>query len=192
MTSTAALGALGAGSIFLYAGIKGYSVPHAIQSILSGKSPAGAPVANPINATAVSTALDNASSYPSNADIGPVAGGGSAQAILQQTAAAYGWTGAQWQALQNVELAEAGFNPQATNPTTGAYGLAQALGHGQGAATQGTVTNQYGGYGVSDAVAQAANSGDAAAQAAWMCAYIQATYGNPVNAWAHEQANHWY
>lgn len=37
--NSAALFAIGAGSIFLYAGIKGYSVPKTIQSIVQGKTP---------------------------------------------------------------------------------------------------------------------------------------------------------
>lgn len=180
------LALIGAGSVFLYAGLKGKSVLATVQALIKGKPPSAAPAANPITSgtSGTAAAAGPITSYPA---------GGSAQAALQSAAAAYGWgSGAQWQALQNVEMAEAGFNPNATNPSSGAYGLAQALGHGQGAATQGTVTNQYGGFGVSAAVARAANSGDAGAQAAWMCAYIAATYGTPQAAWAHEQQYHWY
>jgi hypothetical protein len=122
----------------------------------------------------------------------PVSNSGSAQAILQQTAAQDGWgSGSEWQALSNVENAEAGFNPTADNPSSGALGLAQALGHGN-ANTAGTLGNQYGGYGLTDAQAKAANSGNAADQALWMVNYIKSTYGTPEAAWAHEQADHWY
>jgi hypothetical protein len=122
----------------------------------------------------------------------PVSNSGSAQAILQNTAAQDGWgSGAEWQALSNVENAEAGFNPTADNPSSGALGLAQALGHGN-ANTAGTLGNQYGGYGLTDAQAKAANSGNAADQALWMVNYIKSTYGSPEAAWAHEQADHWY
>jgi hypothetical protein len=122
----------------------------------------------------------------------PVSNSGSAQAILQNTAAQDGWgSGAEWQALSNVENAEAGFNPTAENPSSGALGLAQALGHGD-ANTAGTLGNQYGGYGLTDAQAKAANSGNAADQALWMVNYIKSTYGSPEAAWAHEQADHWY
>jgi hypothetical protein len=89
-------------------------------------------------------------------------------------------------------MAESGWSATARN-SSGAYGIAQALGHGQGAATVGTTgINEYGGYGVSDATAKAANSGSAAAQIAWFLAYIRSRWGNPENAWANEQANHWY
>jgi hypothetical protein len=178
-----ALGSIAAGGLFLYAAVKGKSVLGSVQALVKGQSPSTAAAANAITAAVV----------PATASTGTVVGSSSAQQALQNAAAAYGWgSGAQWQALQNVEMAEAGFNPEATNPSSGAYGLAQALGHGQGADTQGTVTNEYGGYGLSSAEAQAANSGDAQAQAIWMCAYIAATYGNPVNAWAHEQSAGWY
>lgn len=43
-----ALASIGAGTLFAYAGIRGFSVPAAVQSIVSGKSPANLPQANPI------------------------------------------------------------------------------------------------------------------------------------------------
>lgn len=179
-----ALGAIGAGGLFLFAAVQGKSITGTLSTLIKGGSPSGAPSANLVTvdqqATGGSAVTD--STVPA----------GSAQQALQSAATAYGWgSGAQWQALQSVEMAEAGFNPSATNPSSGAYGLAQALGHGD-AATAGSVTNQYGGFGLSDAQAQQANSGDAGAQALWMVNYIAATYGNPENAWAHEQSAGWY
>jgi len=177
-----ALGAIGAGGLFLYAAVAGKSVVGTLQALVKGGSPGSAPAADPVTVAAGNVTGTEAA-----------VSSGSAQQLLQTAAAQYGWgSGAQWQALQSVELAEAGFNPDAVNPTSGAYGLAQALGHGQGAATQGTVTNEYGGYGLSDAQAQAANSGDAGEQAVWMLNYIAATYGTPEAAWAHEQEYGWY
>jgi hypothetical protein len=184
-----ALGSIAAGGLLVYAGIKGKSVPSLLTGFIQGKPPGSATAANAITGP---TAADNTASGAGVITTGSLPSG-SGQAALQAAAAAHGWgSGAQWQALSNVEMAEAGFNPQATNGSSGAYGLAQALGHGNGAATQGTVTNEYGGFGLTDAQAQAANSGDAGAQAVWMVNYIAATYGTPEAAWAHEQANHWY
>jgi hypothetical protein len=186
------LGSVAFGAVFLYAGIKGISVGAALTSIVRGTSPATLPVTKPITITTQTAAPATAAASPPVSGLAaPTASGG--QAALQQAAALYGWgSGAQWQALSNVEMAEAGFNPNATNPSSGAYGLAQALGHGNGAATQGSVTNEYGGFGLSSAQAQAANSGDAGAQALWMVGYIAATYGTPEQAWSHEQEFHWY
>lgn len=186
-----ALALIGAGGLVAYAGIKGYSIPSALQALVQGKSPAGAQPANQINTTSVSSALAGTGSGSGGS--GSVVSGGSPQSILQQTAAQFGWgSGAEWQALQNVEMAEAGFSPTARN-ASGAFGLAQALGHGTaGTACPATGINEYGGYGLSDAQAQQANCGQPGPQALWMCNYIQQRYGDPIAAWAHEQSNGWY
>jgi hypothetical protein len=93
-----------------------------------------------------------------------------------------GWAG-QWSAFNSLEMREAGWNPTAKNPSSGAFGIAQAYNHGKGAATQGTMSNMYGGW-TSDAVAKAANSGNGYAQLQWMMAYIKQRYGSPNAAWA--------
>lgn len=191
-----AVAAAAAGTLLIWSGIKGANVSNTLRSLVTGQQPASTD-ANPVTGTVAgigsgisgSTGIGSGSSGSS---VAPVSGGGSNQAILQQTAAKFGWTGAQWTALANVEMAEAGFSTTARNPQSGALGMAQALGHGQGSATAGTLGNEYGGYGLTTAQAKAANSGDAAAQALWMCNYIRATYGTPEAAWAHEQSHHWY
>lgn len=179
------LAAVAVGSVFAYAGIKGFSVPQAIQYIVQGKSPATLPQTDDI-------ATPSGSGGSGGSGGSPVANNGSAQSILQQTAAQFGWgSGAEWQALQNIEMKEAGFNPKATNPSSRAFGLAQALGHGN-SNTQGTLSNNYGGFGLTDAQAKLANSGDAAMQALWMMNYIKSRYGDPVKAWSYWQAHHSY
>ena len=102
------------------------------------------------------------------------AAAGSVKALAQQQAAALGWTGAQWDALNAVEMAEAGWSLTATNPTSGAYGIAQFI---NGASEYA----QYGG-----------NSGSAAGQITGFLMYIAQRYGTPTAAWAHEQAYGWY
>ena len=98
----------------------------------------------------------------------------SAEAALQSAAAKEGWTGAQWTALFNVEEREAGFSLTATNPSSGAYGMAQFInGAGEYA--------QYGG-----------NSSTAAGQAVAMVNYVAQRYVTPEAAWAHELAYGWY
>lgn len=123
----------------------------------------------------------------------PVANTGSGWAILQKTAAGFGWgSGAEWAAWKNLENAEdASASPTIKNPASGALGIGQALGHGT-ARTAGTLGNQYGGYGLTDAQAKQANSGNAAMQALWQGNYIRDTYHDPIGAWKHEQAVHWY
>lgn len=98
----------------------------------------------------------------------------SAYAALQSAAAKMGWTGYLWQDLVNLEMREAGFNLNARNPSSGAYGIAQGI----------TGPSWYYGYG--------GNPYTAAGQATAMVNYIRSRYGNPAAAWAHEVANNWY
>jgi hypothetical protein len=51
----------------------------------------------------------------------------SAEAALESAAAKMGWTGAEWTALYDVEMREAGFSLTAQNPSSGAYGMAQFI-----------------------------------------------------------------
>lgn len=80
-----------------------------------------------------------------------------------------------WPAFVNLVMAESGFNRFADNPSSGAYGIAQAL-----------PATKY------PFAGQAAGGSHAGAQLAWMFDYIRSVYGNPVNAWGHEMAFHWY
>lgn len=109
-----------------------------------------------------------------------------------------GW-GGQWAAFNNIVMAESGWNPNIKEsqsiggqPPTYAFGIAQAYNHGQGSATQGTESNMYGGYGLTDKQAKAANSGDPYWQLVWMMNYIKQTYGSPDKAWAYHQAHNSY
>ena len=90
-------------------------------------------------------------------------------ALGQTMAAAYGWSGAEWVALNNVAMRESGWNPNAQNPTSSAYGIAQNIG---------------GRAGYPDP--------SPAGQIAWMLAYIKGRYGDPIGAWAHELSAGWY
>ncbi|MBF9070104.1 aggregation-promoting factor C-terminal-like domain-containing protein [Streptacidiphilus fuscans] len=69
---------------------------------------------------------------------------------------------------------ESGWNVTATNPSSGAYGLAQAL-PGSKMASAGPDWQT-----------------DAATQIRWALGYMDATYGSPNQAWAFWQANGWY
>ena len=186
--SGTALATLGVGTVFLYSGVKGVSPLLVVQKLVKGQTPAT--VAPRAATGAVASSVTGEANSPA-----AVASGGSVQAIFQATATQYGWgSGSEWQALQNIEMNEAGYNPNAVNPSSGALGLAQALGHGN-ANTAGTLGNEYGGYGLTDAQAQQANSGDPATQALWMMGYIQSRYGDPATAWAqyhHADGTNWY
>ena len=113
-------------------------------------------------------------SAPTNAGKG---GGGLAGnvGLGQRMAAAMGWTGSEWNALYSLGMAESSWNNLATNPSSGAYGIAQAL-----------PASKY------PTAGQAAGGSSPAAQIGWMLSYIKGRYGDPLGAWSHEQSNHWY
>ena len=108
----------------------------------------------------------------------PSGGGGpgnesSNKALAQSMAAAVGWTGDQWTALNNIIMAESGYDVTAENPS-GAYGIPQAL-PGSKMASAGSDWRS-----------------SARTQIKWMLGYIRSTYGNPVNAWQFHLAHGWY
>lgn len=103
-------------------------------------------------------------------------GGNSAnRALGQRMAAAYGWTGAQWSALNALIMGESGWNNNAQNPTSTAYGIGQFLN-----STWATVGLQ--------------KSSDAGTQIAGLLQYVRQSYGDPINALSKWQSRspHWY
>lgn len=168
-----ALGSIAAGGLFVYAGIAGKSIPSLLTGFIQGKPPAAAEAANPIGGTTGTGPGTGATQAVSG---GQGVAAGSNEATLQATAATFGWTSAngQWQALNNIEEAEAGYNLTATNPQSGAYGEAQFI----------DGPSEYATYG--------GDSTTAAGQAVAMCNYIKQRYGNPVIAWAFHLANGYY
>lgn len=174
------------GGVILWSGVKGTTLSTTFKGLLSGQAPSQnqEPILPGAVPTSDTSSTNGTGSQPTPTGTGAVA--------LKNAAKLYGWdTGSEWQALNNVEMREAGYSTNATNPQSGALGLAQALGHGT-STTGGSLGNEYGGYGLSDAQAKAANSGNAGAQALWMVNYIKATYGDPIGAWQHEQSAGWY
>jgi hypothetical protein len=92
-----------------------------------------------------------------------------AQAYAQSLLGSFGWGPDQMQPLIYLWNQESGWNDNAVNPSSGAYGIPQALGHGH-----------------------PFNLGDYQAQIQWGLNYIKSVYGSPAGAWAHEVANNWY
>jgi hypothetical protein len=86
----------------------------------------------------------------------------------------YGWDIGQMSCLVPLWTRESGWNVYADNPSSGAYGIPQALPAGKMAS------------------AGADWQTDAATQIRWGLGYIQATYGTPCGAWGHEEADGWY
>ncbi|MEV5876746.1 transglycosylase SLT domain-containing protein [Streptomyces sp. NPDC052101] len=81
---------------------------------------------------------------------------------------------AQFNAFSKIVSHESGWNPSATNSSSGAYGLVQALpGSKMAAAGADWKTNP-------------------ATQIKWGLDYMNSRYGSPVKAWSFWQANGWY
>jgi Transglycosylase SLT domain len=80
----------------------------------------------------------------------------------------------QFQCFSSIVSRESGWNYHATNPSTGAYGLVQAL------------------PGSKMASAGADWQTNPATQIKWGLNYMNSRYGSPCGAWSFWQANHWY
>jgi hypothetical protein len=99
---------------------------------------------------------------------------GDPQQIAQSMLGSFGWSTSQFSCLQPLWQQESGWSVTATNTTSGAYGIPQAL------------------PGSKMASAGADWQTSAATQIRWGLGYIRSTYGSPCAAWSHEQADGWY
>jgi hypothetical protein len=114
----------------------------------------------------VATALAPARSTQSNQQ--------APQQIARKMLRSFGWTWRQFKYLDLLWEAESSWNVSAENPSTGAYGIPQAVpGSKMSAAGPDWPT-------------------DAATQIRWGLGYISAAYGSPRSAWQHEVAYGWY
>ena len=99
---------------------------------------------------------------------------GSPQQIAQAMLSKYGWSSGQFACLNPLWGHESGWSVTAENPSSGAYGIPQALPGSQMATAGGDWHT------------------NAATQIKWGLTYIQGRYGSPCGAWAHEQSAGWY
>ncbi|KQO96657.1 hypothetical protein [Leifsonia sp. Leaf264] len=98
-----------------------------------------------------------------------------ARATARQLAATqYGWGDDQFQCLDSLWTKESGWNVNASNGSSGATGIPQALpGSKMASAGSDWATN-------------------AATQISWGLGYIAGSYGSPCSAWSHSQSVNWY
>jgi len=97
-----------------------------------------------------------------------------AQATARSMLGGYGWGDDQFGCLVSLWNKESGWNYQAYNRGSGAYGIPQALpGSKMGSAGADWQTNP-------------------ATQIAWGLGYISGRYGSPCGAWSHSQSTGWY
>lgn len=175
-----ALGVIAAGGLLTYAGIRGYSVPHALQALIRGQAPS-------VRANQIS-----GGGPPSTAgqlNIGAGAQGGSAsqnQAIAKLLAAKYGWsTGPEWDALVRLWNSESSWSNTIWNVSAScgndayAYGIPQACGHGPGQHIPGHGEHCPFPAGNPGNPPECGGTSNAAAQINWGLAYIHDNYGSP-------------
>jgi hypothetical protein len=82
----------------------------------------------------------------------------------------YGWSSSEFSCLDQLWTRESGWNPQAANPYSGAFGIPQALpGSKMASAGADWATNP-------------------ATQIRWGLGYIREIYGSPCGAWSHSLA----
>jgi hypothetical protein len=113
----------------------------------------------------VATALAQAGSTPNQQ---------APQQIARKMLHSFGWTWRQFKYLNLLWDAESSWNVSAENPSTGAFGIPQAVpGSKMSAAGPDWQT-------------------DAATQIRWGLGYISAAYGSPRSAWEHEVTYGWY
>ncbi|MDO4243496.1 MAG: G5 domain-containing protein [Actinomyces sp.] len=98
----------------------------------------------------------------------------SAKSIAQSMMASHGWDDSQFSCLDSLWERESNWNYQAQNPSSGAYGIPQALpGSKMGSVAGDWATNP-------------------TTQITWGLGYIAERYGSPCNAWAHSESVGWY
>lgn len=172
-----------AGGVLVYSGIKGASISDTVKAVLAGNL--NVSETEPVNFGSASTAT---------ADVGAANQSAAKNQALAKTLATsmglgdwtqgQGWT--DWVSLWN---RESGWSATADTRKTGAggdnagsavfaYGIPQARPYSK--MPQSAWPSDKGG------------ASDPSAQIQWGIGYIQGTYGSPVLAWAHEQANGWY
>lgn len=98
--------------------------------------------------------------------------GGSAkanQALGQKMAAAMGWTGSEWTALNNVMMHESGWITNNQNPSSTAFGIGQFLDST---------------WGIYDHITKAQANNNPKLQIQAMLDYVKGRYGKPSKAWA--------
>lgn len=171
-----AYGAVGAGVLFVWSATQNRSLLSTIQDIIRGRQPQPGPA----EASPAATAAQNqATINQATGNLGANNNGAAHnQAIAKKLAVAFGWdSGPQWDCLVETWNRESGWSNTAENPS-GAYGIPQALPNTK-LPLAGRPPSEGG-------------TANATVQILWGLSYILARYGNPCNAWAHEQAYNWY
>lgn len=170
------------GAILVYAGARGYSVLDVVRNVITGK-----PITENVDSVSIGKDPNVSASGVTTTDGGssgetPVnTTANENQEIAKAMANAYGggWDqGVQWSALYELWMRESSWNNHAKNPSSGAYGIPQALPFSKMP---------------KDAWPEdAGGSSDTNAQVAWGFEYIAGRYGTPLVALTFHKKNGWY
>lgn len=146
------------------------------EAAAKAKAEAEAAAAAAAAEAAASAAKSSGPSVGSSAPVfaGPGTSAGEAQAIARGMIGGYGWGDDQFNCLVSLWNKESGWNSQAYNASSGAFGIPQAL------------------PGSKMATAGADWQTNAATQISWGLGYISGRYGSPCGAWGHSQSVGWY
>ena len=117
---------------------------------------------------------DSASTDSGSSSTSTAVTSGDPQTIARSMLSSYGWGDDQMSCLVSLWNRESGWSYTATNASSGAYGIPQAL-----------------------PASKMASAGsdwqtNPATQIKWGLGYIQSTYGSPCGAWAHSESTGWY
>lgn len=157
-----ALATLGAGVVLTWSAVQNQKITVTLQDIVSGKKPQPGPMSSGGGSGEGGGSGGSAPESPAQLSAN--------EALGKTMAAAYGWVGGQWNALYALWERESGWNNQAENASSGAYGIPQAL----------PASKMYGG------------TSSPTLQIQWGLGYIASRYGSPEAAWAHETQFGWY
>ncbi len=96
------------------------------------------------------------------------------QEYAAEMCSSYGWSNEDFECLVKLWNRESGWNPNAYNSSSGAFGIPQALPGSKMASAGADYQTNY------------------QTQINWGLSYIKSRYGNPQNAWIHSQNTGWY
>lgn len=172
--SGTAFAVAGAGVLLVWSGISNKGFLTSVRDVVQGVEPKAGPQQNLFTPSAAAASAQTTGAVSAVTSSGsPTSGTTDAQnqALGQQMAAAYGWgSGDEWTALNNIVMAESGWDDEAANPSSDARGIAQNI----------------------NGWSQTYQAGNAAQQISWLLSYIKSRYGDPETAWAFHLANGWY
>lgn len=159
------------------AGVDGQSGSAAFSEyVIASPTPTPTPTPTPSETQESTEAAADDASEPAAVSIPTVAAPdpGSAQAVAHEMVLSRGWDESEYACLVNLWNRESGWNVYASNPSSGAYGIPQAL----PGSKMGTVGADW--------------QTNAATQITWGLGYISERYGTPCGAWGHSESVGWY